>query len=89
MIMGGDKLYYGIQPLTREYMFPSHLSEEPEYKLAVDELKLEPFLDLNMRLGDGSGCPIAMNIIELALAISNNMMSFEDMNSMKQDGLLY
>ena len=40
---------------------------EPAYQLAADALGLTPMLNLNMRLGEGTGCPLAMRIIETAL----------------------
>lgn len=72
-------LAYRINPLARLFMIPSHVSREPAYTLAVNELGLKPMLYLEMRLGEGSGCPIAMNIAEQATAIMNNMMTFSEM----------
>ena len=69
-----------INPLCREFMIPSHKSLEPAYSAAAGELKLKPFLDLNMRLGEGTGCPIAMQIIDDALAIMNGMKTFDEIN---------
>ncbi|HPW41672.1 MAG TPA: nicotinate-nucleotide--dimethylbenzimidazole phosphoribosyltransferase, partial [Bacillota bacterium] len=64
---------YRINPLVRDYIIPSHLSAEPGYSLVINEIGLEPLLDLNMRLGEGSGCPLAFNIIEAAEAIISDM----------------
>ncbi|MCX7883600.1 MAG: nicotinate-nucleotide--dimethylbenzimidazole phosphoribosyltransferase [Caloramator sp.] len=69
---------YKLNPLSRDYMFPSHLSAEPGASYMMKELKLEPMLNLKMRLGEGSGCPFAFNIIEAALEIINKMGTFED-----------
>lgn len=69
---------YRINPLVREYMFPSHCSEEPGYKVIMEELKLEPILNLHMRLGEGSGCPLAFNVIEAAEAVICDMATFEE-----------
>ena len=70
---------YKINPLVREYLIPSHISEEPAYKLAVEKMGLKPMLYLEMRLGEGSGCPIAMGLVEQATAIMNDMMTFSEM----------
>ena len=70
---------YKINPLVREYMIPSHISEEPAYKLAAEKLGIKPMLRLEMRLGEGSGCPVAMGIVEQAAAIMNDMMTFSEM----------
>lgn len=71
-------LAYRFHPLTREYMFASHVSKEPAYRLAAGELKLHPMLQLGMRLGEGSGCPIAMRVIDTALAVMRDMNTFAD-----------
>ena len=44
----------------------------------MESLGLEPILNLNMRLGEGSGCPIAFSIIDFSMAMINNMGTFED-----------
>lgn len=65
-----------ISPLSADYMFPSHVSYEKGYELAASELHLDPWLLLNMRLGEGSGCPLAFEIIDASCAIMNNMVTF-------------
>jgi len=67
-----------LNSFSRDYMFASHLSAEPGSKYILDELGLSPILDLKMRLGEGSGCPLAFLIIEAALHTMNNMGSFKD-----------
>jgi nicotinate-nucleotide--dimethylbenzimidazole phosphoribosyltransferase len=69
---------YRLNSFSRDYMFASHLSAEPGSKYILDELGLSPILDLKMRLGEGSGCPLAFMIIEAALHTMNNMGSFKD-----------
>jgi len=62
---------------SRDYMIASHLSKEPGAIYMMEELGLSPMLDLEMRLGEGSGCPLAFSLIESSLAIINEMASFE------------
>ncbi|CCJ33917.1 nicotinate-nucleotide--dimethylbenzimidazole phosphoribosyltransferase [Caloramator australicus] len=69
-----------LNPLVRDYIFPSHLSAEPGAVYMMKELGLEPMINLKMRLGEGSGCPLAFMIIEAALAIVNEMGTFEEAN---------
>ncbi|ERI94463.1 nicotinate-nucleotide--dimethylbenzimidazole phosphoribosyltransferase [Clostridiales bacterium oral taxon 876 str. F0540] len=69
---------YILKPETRDYMFTSHKSEEKAVAFVFDYINLQPMLDLNMRLGEGSGCPLAFNIIEAALHMVNNMATFGD-----------
>ena len=64
-------------PAVADYLFPSHVSTEPGYMLAMKELGLSPYLDLNMGLGEGSGCVLAFEVIEGACAMMNNMATFE------------
>ncbi|MGI6584837.1 MAG: nicotinate-nucleotide--dimethylbenzimidazole phosphoribosyltransferase [Lutisporaceae bacterium] len=69
---------YRINPLVKDFIIPSHLSEEPGYRLVINDIGLEPLLDLNMRLGEGSGCPLAFNIIEAAEVIISDMATFDE-----------
>jgi nicotinate-nucleotide--dimethylbenzimidazole phosphoribosyltransferase len=69
---------YKLNPLVKDYMFPSHLTAEPGGIYMMKELELEPMLNLKMRLGEGTGCPLAFNIIEAALHVIENMGTFED-----------
>ncbi|APC41984.1 nicotinate-nucleotide--dimethylbenzimidazole phosphoribosyltransferase [Clostridium estertheticum] len=69
---------YKLNPLVIGYIFASHLSAEPGADFVMKEIGLKPMLNLNMRLGEGSGCPLAFNIIEAALYTMDNMGTFED-----------
>lgn len=64
-------------PAVRGYLIPSHASCEKGYWLAMQELKLDPLFLLNMRLGEGSGCPLAFQVLEAACAVMNEMATFE------------
>ncbi len=64
-------------PDAAGFMFPSHASFEIGYAKAARELGLEPWLLMNMRLGEGSGCPLAFRILEAACAFTNNMATFD------------
>lgn len=63
---------------VRDYMFTSHVSKEIGYNVAIKELELSPVLNLDMGLGEGSGCPLAFSIIDSACAVMNNMATFEE-----------
>lgn len=64
-------------PEAAGYLIPSHASYEIGYGLAMKELGMEPMLLLGMRLGEGSGCPLAFQILSAACAIMNDMATFE------------
>ena len=68
---------YRLCPNVRGYLVPSHASFEIGYKLAMDAMELEPMLLLGMRLGEGSGCPIAFEVLSAACAIINDMATFD------------
>ena len=67
-----------LAPGCRNYLFASHASWERGYARAMEVLKLEPMLLLEMRLGEGSGCPIAFELIDAALTVLNEMATFEE-----------
>ena len=64
-------------PNVRGYLIPSHASYEIGYKLAMDAMNLQPMLLLGMRLGEGSGCPLAFEILDAACAIIHDMATFD------------
>jgi nicotinate-nucleotide--dimethylbenzimidazole phosphoribosyltransferase len=68
---------YRLNPLVKDYLFASHCSEEKGYKHTMNLLGIEPILNLHMRLGEGTGCPLAFNIIEASQAVISNMATFE------------
>ena len=67
-----------LNPLVKDYLIPSHYSKEIGYKIAMEELQLEPIINLDMRLGEGSGCPIAFSIVQYSCAMMNNMATFKE-----------
>ena len=67
-----------LSPNTKNFMFTSHQSLEPGYKIAVDALGINPMFNLGMRLGEGSGCPIAFKILETACATMNGMATYAE-----------
>lgn len=71
---------YRLCPAVRDYMFPSHESFEIGYRTAVGELKLRPMFSLGMRLGEGSGCPLAFEFLSEACAVIDEMATFEELN---------
>ena len=67
-------------PNVRSYLIPSHASYEIGYKLAMDAMDLQPLFLLGMRLGEGSGCPLAFQVLEAACSVINDMATFEQAN---------
>lgn len=69
-----------MAPYARDYMIFSHCSKELGHQLMLKELNASAVLDLNLRLGEGSGCPLVLPLLKSALAFYNNMASFEQAN---------
>jgi nicotinate-nucleotide--dimethylbenzimidazole phosphoribosyltransferase len=68
-----EKIYPGLF----DHLFFSHRSAEGGHALALDHFKLRPILDLDLRLGEGTGAALAMNVIDSALDLLTNMATFE------------
>lgn len=65
-------------PNVRGYLVPSHASFEIGYRLAMETMDLRPLFDLGMRLGEGSGCPLAFQVLDAACAVINDMATFDE-----------
>ncbi len=70
-------LAYKLCPLVKDYLLPSHLSQEPGHRIVLAKLGLKPFIHLDMCLGEGTGAVLAFPIIEASLKILNEMATFE------------
>ena len=68
---------YKLCPNSGPYFIPSHASYEIGYKLAMDAMGLQPLFLLGMRLGEGSGCPLAFEVLSAACAVLNDMATFD------------
>jgi nicotinate-nucleotide--dimethylbenzimidazole phosphoribosyltransferase len=65
-------------PAAVDYLIAGHCSTEPGHSLIVEELGLEPLLRLNLRLGEGTGAALAAHLIDDAVALLNEMATFEE-----------
>jgi nicotinate-nucleotide--dimethylbenzimidazole phosphoribosyltransferase len=66
-----------LSPATAGYLFAGHLSTEPGHSALLSLMQQEPLLDLNMRLGEGTGAALAMNIFDAAVRAFVEMATFE------------
>jgi len=73
----GALVAHGLQPLVRDYLFASHQSVECGHRVQLEHLGLKPVLDLDLRLGEGTGAALAMGLIEAGLKIYLEMATFE------------
>ncbi len=67
-----------INPAAREYMFTSHGSAEPGADIVMKALDMKPMLNLNMRVGEGTGAALGFQIIDAAIAAYTQMGTFDD-----------
>ncbi len=66
----------GLQPLCREYLIASHRSVEQGHRVILDHLGLKPLLDLDLRLGEGTGACLGMDLVCAAIKIYTEMATF-------------
>lgn len=74
----GALIAHSLAPSCREYIIASHRSVEQGHRIMHSHLGCEPLLDLNMRLGEGTGAALAMNIVEAACRVLNDVATFEE-----------
>ena len=63
---------------VRDHLIPSHSSFEKGARVVTDALGLRPLFDLQLRLGEGSGCPLAMLLLDAANAVMNDLATFSE-----------
>jgi len=68
----------GLCPLAVDYMIAGHVSVEPGHRHLLRHLGLKPLLDLDMRLGEGTGAVMGMSVVETACRILSEMATFEE-----------
>jgi nicotinate-nucleotide--dimethylbenzimidazole phosphoribosyltransferase len=67
-----------LNPSCRPFLIFSHRSAEQGHRLVLDALEARPLLDLDLRLGEGSGAALALPILRLACALHNRMATFAE-----------
>ncbi|MCK5708232.1 MAG: nicotinate-nucleotide--dimethylbenzimidazole phosphoribosyltransferase [Candidatus Aureabacteria bacterium] len=67
-----------LQPKVKEYMIAAHCSVEKGHTIILRHMGLKPLLDLDLRLGEGTGAALAMNIVEAGAKIFHEMATFEN-----------
>ncbi len=67
-----------IEPKVKDYLFAAHRSVEKGHRVMLEMMGLEPFLDLSMRLGEGTGAALGIGLVEAAVKIYNEMATFDD-----------
>ncbi len=74
----GALIAHALCPGVKDYLFAGHCSAEIGHRTMLKYLELEPILDLGMRLGEGTGAALAMGIIEGAVRMFKEVLTFEE-----------
>ncbi len=69
-------LAHRLSPDVSDFLFASHTSAESGHQKMLDDLHLSPLLNLEMRLGEGSGACIAMGLMEASVKVAREMATF-------------
>jgi nicotinate-nucleotide--dimethylbenzimidazole phosphoribosyltransferase len=65
------------RPEARPHVIFAHRSKEPGHRLMLDALEARPLLDLDLRLGEGTGALLALPLLRAACMMLNEMATFE------------
>jgi nicotinate-nucleotide--dimethylbenzimidazole phosphoribosyltransferase len=74
----GALIAYGLAPEAADYMIAAHRSVEQGHRAALDHLHKQPLLDLDLRLGEGTGAAVAMTLVEAAVRILTEVATFAE-----------
>jgi nicotinate-nucleotide--dimethylbenzimidazole phosphoribosyltransferase len=66
-----------LQPAAAGYFVAGHVGAEPGHRIVLEALGLTPLLDLGLRLGEGSGAAVALNLVQCAADVLRDMATFE------------
>jgi nicotinate-nucleotide--dimethylbenzimidazole phosphoribosyltransferase len=73
-------------PQIRDYLIAAHVSAETGHRAILERLNLIPLLDLDLRLGEGSGAALALPLVEAAARLLDEMATFAESRSGHADG---
>ena len=74
----GALIAAGLEPKVKPYLFAGHRSVEIGHHAALEHLGLRPLLDLDLRLGEGTGAVLAFHLLEAAARILSEMATFAE-----------
>ena len=78
-----------IVPGTKEYLIPSHKGKEPAVEKLSKELELEPVIDGNMALGEGTGAVMMFSLLDIALSVYQERTTFSDIQTEQYERFSY
>jgi nicotinate-nucleotide--dimethylbenzimidazole phosphoribosyltransferase len=74
----GALVAVALAPAVKDYLIAAHRSVEPGHQIMLDFLGLKPLINLQMRLGEGTGAALGMNLLEAGVRIYREMATFEE-----------
>jgi len=77
-----------IAPASRSFVIASHRSSEPGHTATLEHLRLEPLLDLGLRLGEGSGAALGMTLCVAACRLLDEMATFSEAGVTDSDAVV-
>jgi nicotinate-nucleotide--dimethylbenzimidazole phosphoribosyltransferase len=79
-----QRIAYSMGPAVKDYMFAAYNSVEKGHAIMLGKMGLNPILDLDHRLGEGTGAGLAMFLIEAGLKIYREMATFDEAGVSKE-----
>jgi len=77
IVTAGALIAFELEPRVKDYIFASHSSVEVGHQAILEKMGLRPLLNLDMRLGEGTGACLGINLIEAGVKILTQMATFE------------
>jgi len=74
----GALIAHQLAPASAQFLIAAHRSMEPGHQAMQEFLKVSPLLDLNLRLGEGTGAALAMSIVEAAARVLTEVATFQE-----------
>ncbi|MBU1853753.1 MAG: nicotinate-nucleotide--dimethylbenzimidazole phosphoribosyltransferase [Candidatus Omnitrophica bacterium] len=71
---------YHLEPKVKDYLIAAHCSVERGHRIILDHIGISPLLNLNMRLGEGTGAALGMSLVESGIKIMTQMATFKSAN---------
>lgn len=75
-----------LSPAVTDWLIASHLSFENGHRIALEKLGLPPLIDLQMRLGEGSGAAVVVPLLQAAISLHAEMATFAEAGVSNKDG---
>ena len=79
-------LAVALAPGVRPFLIASHRSQEPGHRIMLEWLGLKPLLDLDLRLGEGTGAALGIFLAEAACKVLQEMATFQEAGVAEKEG---